>query len=69
MNITSQIQTTQGKFTAEYHDADEFGHLPQEQCSQVYGVCFYKNLIILARTTGGMWLLPGGTIEPGETFE
>src|SRR5690606_3600234 len=33
-----------------------------------YGVCFYNDLIILAKTKKGSWTLPGGTIEPGESF-
>lgn len=69
MVITSQITTIKGEFTAEYHDDDNFNHLPYEQCTQSYGVCFYQGLIILAKTIKDSWILPGGTIEPGETFE
>ena len=69
MVITSKISTIKGEFAAEYHDVDSFHDLPYEQCTQVYGVCFYQDSIILAKTIKGSWILPGGTIEAGEAFE
>lgn len=69
MMLTRKIQTVHGEFTAEYHDADNFDELPIQHCTQVYGVCFYQDLIVLAKTIKETWVLPGGSIEPGETFE
>lgn len=54
----------------EYFDADDFNSLPIEQCSQVYGVCFLGDRIIIVRDgPTNQWSLPGGTIEKGETIE
>lgn len=54
----------------EYHDADSFEALEHERCTQVYGVCFSEDKLVIGY--GGHkndWGLIGGTIEKGETFE
>jgi len=39
-------------------------------CNQSYGVCFDRTgKIVLVRTDGDYWNLPGGGVEPGETLE
>lgn len=57
-------------YNFEYSDCDDFSVLPFELCTQVYGVCFYGNQMIIGY--GGVkqdWGLIGGTIELGETFD
>lgn len=49
---------------------NSFEKLPREKCRQVYGVCFYKDKMVIG--WGGKkkdWGLIGGTVEKGETFE
>ncbi len=58
------------EYIFEYHDADSFTHLDPKHCTQVYGVAFCGDEIVIG--FGGnknAWGLIGGTIEPGETFE
>ncbi|MEO8745855.1 MAG: NUDIX hydrolase [Candidatus Dormiibacterota bacterium] len=39
-------------------------------CNQAYGICFDAvGQIILVRTEGDWWNLPGGGVEPGESLE
>lgn len=58
------------EYQVEYSDSDEFSVLPLIHCRQVYGVCFFGDKIIIARSMGkGTWGLPGGTIERDETIE
>jgi 8-oxo-dGTP pyrophosphatase MutT (NUDIX family) len=57
-------------FDIEYDDVDDFNTLPRELCTQVYGVCFCDDKLVIG--FGGKkkaWGLIGGTIEPGESFE
>jgi ADP-ribose pyrophosphatase YjhB (NUDIX family) len=43
---------------------------PVEQTTQALGICFTADRqIVLVTSNGEDWSLPGGTIEPGETFE
>jgi ADP-ribose pyrophosphatase YjhB (NUDIX family) len=67
--LTSAIATIRGTFNVEYHDAESFEHLPVDKCTQSYGACFYNGNIILCKTFSKTWILPGGTIEPGESYE
>lgn len=57
-------------YKLRYEVLDSFKNLPYEKCKQVYGVCFYKDKMVIG--FGGKkadWGLIGGTIEKGETFE
>ena len=39
-------------------------------CNQAYGICFTRSGdIVLVRSEHDYWNLPGGGVEPGETFE
>lgn len=67
--LHSRISTIKGDFDVEYYDADDFSHLPPAQCAQAYGICYVGNQIVLCRTANGTYILPGGTVEPGETLE
>lgn len=71
MNLTNYYKGKSGvDYIFEYSDADSFDNLPKEKCTQVYGVCFSDDQIVIGY--GGKkqaWGLIGGTIEEGETFE
>lgn len=72
MKITEPFKAEPG-YLFEYQDTDSFDNLEYEKCKQTYGVCFYKDKLIIAfgyfGGTGKSWGLIGGRIEKGETFE
>lgn len=69
--INSTIDWRGHVLKVKYYDLDSFSSLPYDKCQQVYGVCFYKDkvVIVLGEGTGGGWGLVGGHIENGESFE
>jgi len=71
MNITKKYHGVSGvDYIFEYSDADSFDHLDPSQCRQTYGVCFFKDkIIVVYHGKKGTWGLVGGTVEPGETLE
>ncbi len=71
MNLSNVYVDTAGReYLFEYSDTDSFDDLPQEQCTQTYGVCFYEGKIVFGYSGGrNEYGLIGGTIEKGETFE
>lgn len=63
MNLGNQVEIT-------YHDVDQFDSIPYDKCTQVYGLCFFKNKLVIGfESSKREWVLIGGSIEPGETFE
>jgi len=54
------------KYNLVYHDCDSFNEIKDKKLQQSYGVCFYKNKLVITRGSGG-WNLVGGHIEKGET--
>lgn len=56
------------KFRFEYNHTDSFEGLDVNKVRQVYGVCFYKNQIVIVKIKS-MWILPGGRREEGESIE
>lgn len=73
MKISRASIKSGGKvYKLEYSHHDSFDHLPYEQTTQMYGVCFYDDKMIVVYSIGdgsGRWILPGGTKEKGETYE
>ena len=72
MKIKSQFADKEGKLAeVTYEDADSFDHLLDKKVTQTYGVCFVEDKIVIVYSIkgGGHWILPGGSIEKGETFE
>jgi 8-oxo-dGTP diphosphatase len=70
MKIKTNLHLWGEDFDLEYEDVDDFEILAKEFCTQVYGVCFCEDKLVIG--FGGKknsWGLIGGTIEPGETFE
>ena len=61
MIIKSTLKYDNKEYNLEYHDCDDFYSLPYEKCTQIYGVCFYKEKIVIG--FGTSWSLIGGTIE------
>lgn len=72
MEIKSQFTDKDGKLAeVTYEDADSFDHLLDKKVTQSYGVCFVGDKIIVVHSIkgGSHWILPGGSVEEGETFE
>ncbi len=72
MEIRSQFTDKGGKLAEViYQDADSFEHLLDKKVTQTYGVCFVGDKIVIVHSIkgGSHWVLPGGSIEEGETFE
>jgi len=71
MEIKSQFTDKEGKLAEViYQDADSFEHLLDKKVTQTYGVCFIDDKIVVVYSSkGNHWILPGGSIEKGETFE
>lgn len=58
------------EYIFEYSDADLFDDLDISKCTQVYGVCFLGDKIVIGYNgKKKCWGLIGGTIEEGETLE
>ena len=70
MKINSKVIFAGRTCSIEYNDADDFSEVPRDLCTQIYGVCFYDDQVVLVHSmVNNKWGLVGGTIEAGETFE
>jgi len=71
MQIKSQFTNIDGVIAyVTYEDADSFDHLLLKKVTQAYGVCFVGDKIVIVYSSkSNHWILPGGSIEEGETFE
>jgi ADP-ribose pyrophosphatase YjhB (NUDIX family) len=71
MQIKSQFIGKDGKLAeVTYNDADSFDHLLSQKVTQSYGVCFVGDEIVIVHSgKSDNWILPGGSIEKGETYE
>jgi len=71
MQIKSEFTDKDGKAAkVTYEDADSFDHLLTKKVTQAYGVCFVGDKIVIVYSgKKNHWILPGGSIEDGETFE
>lgn len=69
MQIKSRIIDKKGKLAeTSYEDADSFDHLLSKKVTQAYGVCFVGEKMVIVHSHDH-WILPGGGIEEGETYE
>lgn len=68
MEIVQKANLKDGNVTIHYKDCNSFNHIPQNKITQTYGVCFYKNRIVVGQNNVGRWNLIGGTVEAGETI-
>jgi ADP-ribose pyrophosphatase YjhB (NUDIX family) len=71
MQIKAQFTDKEGRLAeVTYEDADSFDHLLDKKVTQAYGVCFVKDKIVIVYSSkSDHWILPGGSIEKGETFD
>lgn len=59
----------QGKeYKLIWHDVDNFDDIKDRNLQQSYGVCFYKDKLVIVNNNG-KWSLVGGHIEIGESPE
>jgi len=69
MQIKDQFTNPDGSIAyITYNDADSFENLRKEKVTQVYGVCFVGEKMLVVHNEKH-WSLVGGTLESGETFE
>lgn len=73
-DYTSKILRTifidrKNKITLSWCESDDFSKM--KDVKQCYGICFYKNKILIINNGKNKWKwnLPGGTPEKNETFE
>lgn len=72
MVIKSKIQKPSGEvYEVVYKDSDNALENSENTILEgVHGFCFYKeSLVIVYSESKGYWSLPGGGIDPGETYE
>ena len=68
--IHGSIKHGDYEYDIEYEEVESFEGLSKGQVTQVYGVCFCGDKLVIG--FGGNkhdWGLIGGTIEPGESYE
>lgn len=70
MKIFDSQYTYKGTiFPIEWHEVDDFSEIPQKNVSQIYGVCLYKNKVVLVSSDEENYNLPGGKMEKDETYD
>jgi ADP-ribose pyrophosphatase YjhB (NUDIX family) len=71
MEIKTAITTLEGaKFDVVFRDGDPDIDLKGEDLHGASGYCFYgEKLVIVNNGKEGHWTPPGGSIEPGETYQ
>lgn len=71
MVINSTFKHKGQDIQVKYYDLDSFDSLDYSKCQQVYGVCFYKDQLVIVHGEGygGGWGLVGGHIENNENFD
>lgn len=72
MKINGSFEYDGKNYTVEYEDCDDWSNLPDELCTQIYGVCFLDGKIIIGLhgdVSNPHWKIIGGTREKGESVE
>src|SRR3989338_8691847 len=72
MEIKSTLTNSSGQVLdiIYYEDKDPNQDLEGKILQAVHGFCFYKDSIVVVYAENkGYWTLPGGGIEPGETYQ
>ena len=72
MKIKSQLTNISGQVldVIYYEDKDPNKDLGDKILSGAHGFCFYNGkLVIVYAENKKYWTLPGGAIEPGETYK
>jgi hypothetical protein len=65
----SQFIYDETVFPIEWHEVDDFSEIPQKKVSQIYGVCLYKNKVVLVSSGDENYNLPGGKLKKNETYD
>jgi len=69
MKIKDQFTNPDGSIAyLTYEDADSFEHLLSKKVTQVYGICFVGDKLLVVHNEE-LWGPVGGGLEIGETFE
>lgn len=71
MQLTEEYIGHSGvRYIFEYEDCDSFDDLDTSKCRQTYGVCFYRDEIVIGLGAKAQtWGLIGGTVEEGGSLE
>ena len=71
MEIRSKLTNRSGQeLDVTYREGDPTNDLEGKILQAVHAFCFYKDkLVIVHVPSKGYWTPPGGSIEPGETYE
>ncbi len=70
MTIKQNLNWSDGKvYKLVWRDCDSFEEIKDKKLQQSYGVCFYKNKLVIGGNGNNKWGLIGGHIENGETPE
>ena len=71
MKLFTDAVTHNGvRCSVEYHESDDFQHIPDALIQKVHAVCFYEDkLLLVGYSNFDIWGIPGGTREPGESIE
>ena len=69
MTILDTMVWDNKEYKLIWHDADNFDEIKDKKLQQIYGVCFYKDKLVIGGNDNNKWSLIGGHIESGETPE
>ncbi len=70
MIITSTHTNRLGqKLNVIYSEGDPLADLEGKELCVVHAFCFYGDKLVLVNHPKSGWMPPGGSIEPGETYE
>lgn len=72
MKIDGNFEYGGKQYTVEYEDRDGWSDLPDDLCTQNYGLCFLDGKMIVGlhgNESNPHWKIIGGTREPNETVE
>lgn len=70
MKINGSFEYNGKQYRVEYEDCDNWSDLPNDLCTQNYGVCFLEGKIVIGlHGSRSHWKIIGGTREKGETVE
>lgn len=71
LHVSDYLAADGTKYIFEYFETDSFAHLPHHECSQILGVAFHGDKIIIVNNIEqhGKYSLIGGGVDGGEDPE
>jgi ADP-ribose pyrophosphatase YjhB (NUDIX family) len=68
LHVSDYLAKDGTKYVFEYFEADSFAHLPHNECSQILGIAFHGDKIIVVNNIEhpGKYTLIGGGVDGGE---